>query len=52
MAEAQKQSEAVDVVRLISEMSDKDQAGTLIRTMAARFGYTLVSMDLPARIAA
>ena len=51
-AEAQKQSEAVDVVRLISEMSDKDQAVTLIRAMAARFGYTLVSMDLPTRIAA
>ena len=52
MAEAQKQSEAVDVVRLISEMSDKNQAVTLIRAMAARFGYTLVDMQLPQRIAA
>ena len=51
-AESQKEKECVDVVRLISEMSDKDQAVTLIRAMAARFGYTLVSMDLPARIAA
>lgn len=51
-AEAQKQSEVVDVVRLIAEMSDKDQAVTLIRAMAARFGYTLVNMELPARVAA
>lgn len=51
-AEAQKQSEAIDVVRLIAEMSDKDQAVTLIRAMAARFGYTLVNMQLPAKIAA
>ena len=52
MAEAQKQSEAVDVVRLIADMADKDQAVTLIRAMAARFGYTLVNMELPQRIAA
>ena len=52
MAESQKEKECVDVVSLIAEMSDKDQAVTLIRAMAARFGYTLVNMDLPARIAA
>ena len=51
-AEAQKQSEAVDVVRLIAEMRNKDQAITLIRAMAAHFGYTLVDMKLPKRIAA
>ena len=51
-AEAQKQSEAVDVARLIADMADKDQAVTLIRAMAARFGYTLVDMGLPQRIAA
>ena len=51
-AEVQKQQEGVDVVRLIADMADKDQAVTLIRAMAARFGYTLVSMELPARIAA
>ena len=51
-AEAQKQAEGVNVVRLITEMSDKDQAITLIRAMAAHFGFTLVNMDLPARIAA
>ena len=51
-AEVQKQQEGVDVVRLIAEMSDKDQAVTLIRAMAAHFGFTLVSMDLPVKIAA
>ena len=51
-AEVQKQGEAVDVVRLIAEMQDREQAVTLIRAMAAHFGYTLVNMDLPARIAA
>ena len=51
-AEVQKQQEGVDVVRLVAEMSDKDQAVTLIRAMAAHFGFTLVNMDLPARIAA
>lgn len=51
-AEAQKQSETVDVVRLIAEMADKDQAIMLIRAMAARFGFTLVDMQLPAKIAA
>ena len=51
-AEVQKQQEGVDVVRLIAEMRDKDQAVTLIRAMAARFGYTLVNMELPQRIAA
>ena len=51
-AEVQKQQECVDVVRLIADMADKDQAVTLIRAMAAHFGYTLVNMDLPARIAA
>ena len=51
-AESQKEKECVDVVRLIAEMSDKEQAVTLIRAMAARFGYTLVNMELPQRIAA
>lgn len=51
-AESQKEKEGVDVVRLIADMADKDQAVTLIRAMAARFGYTLVDMQLPARIAA
>ena len=51
-AESQKEKECVDVVRLIAEMRDKDQAVTLIRAMAAHFGYTLVNMDLPVRIAA
>lgn len=51
-AEVQKQAEGVDVVRLIAEMRDKDQAVTLIRAMAAHFGYTLVNMELPRRIAA
>lgn len=51
-AESQKQSEAVDVVRLIADMADKDQAITLIRAMAAHYGYTLVNMELPARVAA
>ena len=51
-AESQKEKEGVDVVRLIADMADKDQAVTLIRAMAARFGYTLVNMDLRARVAA
>ena len=51
-AEVQKQQEGVDVVRLIADMADKDQAVTLIRAMAAHFGYTLVNMDLRARVAA
>ena len=51
-AESQKEKECVDVVRLIAEMADKDQAITLIRAMAAHFGYTLVDMGLPARISA
>ena len=51
-AESQKEKECVDVVRLIAEMRDKEQAVTLIRAMAAHFGFTLVNMDLPARIAA
>lgn len=51
-AEVQKQAECVDVVRLIAEMADKDQAVTLIRAMAAHFGFTLVDMQLPAKIAA
>ena len=51
-AEAQKQAECVDVVRLIAGMSDKDQAVTLIRAMAARFGFTLVDMQLPVKISA
>ena len=51
-AEAQKQQEGVDVVRLIADMADKDQAVTLIRAMAARFGYTLVNMELPTKVAA
>ena len=52
LAESQRHAEAVDVVRLIAEMADKDQAVTLIRAMAAHFGYTLVDMGLPKRIAA
>ena len=51
-AEAQKEKEGVDVVRLIADMADKDQAVTLIRAMAAHFGYTLVNMELRARVAA
>ena len=51
-AEVQKEKECVDVVRLIAEMSDKDQAVMLIRAMAARFGYTLVNMELRSRVAA
>ncbi len=51
-AESQKEKECVDVVRLIADMSDKDQAITLIRAMAAHFGYTLVNMELRARVAA
>ena len=52
LAKSQKEKEGVDVVRLIAEMSDKDQAVTLIRAMAAHFGYTLVNMELRARVAA
>ena len=51
-AEVQKQAEGVDVVRLIAEMSDKDQAVTMIRAMAAHFGFTLVDMQLPTKVAA
>ncbi len=51
-AESQKEKEGADVTRLIADMADKDQAVTLIRAMAARFGYTLVNMELPTRIAA
>lgn len=51
-AEVQKEKECVDVVRLIADMADKDQAVTLIRAMAAHFGFTLVNMGLPQRIAA
>ena len=51
-AESQKEKEGVDVVRLIAEMADKDRAITLIRAMAAHFGFTLVDMQLPAKIAA
>ena len=51
-AEVQKQAEAVDVVRLIADMADKDQAVTLIRAMAAHFGFTLVDMQLPTKVAA
>lgn len=51
-AESRKQQEGIDVVRLIADMADKDQAVTLIRAMAAHFGYTLVNMELPKRIAA
>ena len=51
-AESQKQSEAVDVVRLIADMADKEQAVTLIRAMAAHFGFTLVDMQLPTKVAA
>lgn len=51
-AKSQKEKDGVDFVRLIAEMADKDQAVTLIRAMAAHFGYTLVNMELPAKIAA
>ena len=51
-AEVQKEKECVDVVRLIADMADKDQAVTLIRAMAAHFGYTLVNMELRSRVAA
>ena len=51
-AEAQKEKECVDVVRLIADMADKDQAVTLIRAMAAHFGFTLVDMQLPTKVAA
>lgn len=51
-AEAQKQAEGVNVVRLITEMADRDHAVTLIRAMAARFGFTLVDMQLPVKISA
>ena len=40
-AEAQKQAEGVNVVRLITEMADRDHAVTLIRAMAAHFGFEL-----------
>ena len=51
-AEVQKEKECVDVVRLIADMADKDQAVTLIRAMAAHFGFTLVDMQLPTKVAA
>ena len=51
-AESQKEKECVDVVRLIADMADRDQAVTLIRAMAAHFGYTLVDMQLPVKISA
>ena len=40
-AERQKQQEGVNVVRLITELSDKEHAVTLIRAMAAHFGFEL-----------
>ena len=40
-AESQKQQEGEDVVRLIADMADKDHAVTLIREMAAHFGFEL-----------
>ena len=40
-AESQKAKEGVNIVRLITEMSDKDHAVTLIRAMAAHFGFEL-----------
>ena len=51
-AESQKQAESVDVVRLIADMADKDQAVMLVRAMAAHFGFTLVDMQLPTKVAA
>ena len=51
-AESQKQQEGVDVVHIIAGMADKNQAVTLIRAMAAHYGFTLVNMGLPVRIAA
>ena len=40
-AESQKQAESVNIVRLITELADKDHAVTLIRAMAAHFGFEL-----------
>ena len=40
-AAVQKADEAVNVVRLITEMADRDHAVTLIREMAAHFGFEL-----------
>ena len=40
-AERQKQQEGMNIVRLITELSDKDHAITLIRAMAAHFGFEL-----------
>lgn len=40
-AEIQKQAEGVNIVRLITEIADKDHAVTLIRAMAAHFGFEL-----------
>ena len=40
-AEAQKQAEGVNVVRLITELHDTEHAVTLIREMAAHFGFEL-----------
>ena len=51
-AESQKEKECVDVVRMITELRNKDQAIALIRAMAEHFGYTLVDMGLPAKVAA
>lgn len=51
-AHEKESQEGRDVVRLIAEMADREQAVTLVRAMAARLGYTLVNMELPVRIAA
>lgn len=51
LAESQKEKDGVDVVRLIAEMPDKDQAVTDPAATNVP-GFTLVNMDLPARIAA
>ena len=40
-AEVQKEKEGVNIVRLITELADKDHAVTLIRAMAAHFGFEL-----------
>ena len=41
LAESQKQQEGINIVQLITEMSDTEHAVTLIRAMAAHFGFEL-----------
>ena len=40
-AERQKQHEGINIVRLVTELSDKEHAVTLIRAMAEHFGFEL-----------